>query len=82
MVSAPRRPHRPPRRAIGCGMDIVLIAGLRLDGSSWDRVVPGLTAAGHRPHPLTLPGLEAGGTNRAGITLRDHVDAVVAAASG
>lgn len=60
-------------------MDILLIPGLWLDGSSWDRVVPALAAAGHRAHPLTLPGLEAGATNRGGITLRDHVDAVVAA---
>ena len=37
-------------------MDIVLIGGLWLDGSAWDRVVPELEALGHRPVPLTLPG--------------------------
>ena len=33
-------------------MDIVLIAGLWLDGSVWDGVVPALEALGHRPVPL------------------------------
>ena len=60
-------------------MDIVLIPGLWLDGSSWERVVPGLEQAGHRTHPLTLPGMESKGADRSGIRLRDHVDAVVAA---
>jgi pimeloyl-ACP methyl ester carboxylesterase len=57
-------------------MDIILIPGLWLDGSSWDAVSPVLTAAGHRPHPVTLPGLESQDADRSGITLRDHVDAV------
>lgn len=56
-------------------MDIVLIPGFWLDASSWDPVVPVLEAAGHRTHPLTLPG-------GAGTTLRDHVDAVIAAVDG
>ena len=30
-------------------MDILLIAGLWLDGSAWDDVVPALRALGHRP---------------------------------
>lgn len=60
-------------------MDLILIPGLWLDGSSWDDVVPVLEAAGHRTHPLTLPGMQALDADRAGITLRDHVDAVVAA---
>jgi len=60
-------------------MDIILIPGLWLDGSSWDDVVPTLEQAGHRTHPLTLPGMEARQTDRSGITLRDHVDAVVEA---
>ena len=59
-------------------MEIVLIPGLWLDGSSWDAVVPVLERAGHRTHALTLPGMEARDTDRSGITLRDHVDAVVA----
>ncbi|CAM5669083.1 Esterase OS=Streptomyces griseorubiginosus OX=67304 GN=AQJ54_33745 PE=4 SV=1 [Streptomyces griseorubiginosus] len=30
-------------------MDILLIAGLWLDGSAWDDVVPALEELGHRP---------------------------------
>ncbi|GAA0237981.1 alpha/beta fold hydrolase [Cryptosporangium japonicum] len=59
-------------------MDVILIPGLWLDGSSWNAVTPGLEAAGHRVHPLTLPGLESPDADRAPISLRDHVDAVVA----
>ncbi len=59
-------------------MDIILVPGFWLDGSSWDEVSPPLIAAGHRVHPLTLPGLESAATSRAGIGLRDHIDAVVA----
>ena len=59
-------------------MDIILIPGLWLDGSSWDQVVPALQHAGHRTHALTLPGMETKTSDRSGITLRDHVDAVVA----
>jgi pimeloyl-ACP methyl ester carboxylesterase len=60
-------------------MDIILIPGMWLDGSSWDDVVPALERAGHRARALTLPGMESKDADRSGITLRDHVDAVVAA---
>jgi len=53
-------------------MDILLIAGLWLDGSAWNQVVPAVEAAGHRPVPLTLP---SGGA----ATLEDQLAAVVAA---
>ncbi|HXW87533.1 MAG TPA: alpha/beta fold hydrolase, partial [Streptosporangiaceae bacterium] len=58
-------------------MDIILIPGFWLDGSSWDEVVPALEQAGHRTHALTLPGKESRDADRSLITLRDHVDAVV-----
>lgn len=58
-------------------MDLILIPGLWLDASSWDAVVPVLQRAGHRTHPLTLPGMESKDADRSDITLRDHVDAVV-----
>ncbi|MER7703714.1 alpha/beta hydrolase [Kitasatospora sp. NPDC097605] len=57
-------------------MDILLIAGLWLDGSAWDDVVPELAALGHRPVPLTLPGQ---GDGAAGATLDAQVEAVLAA---
>jgi len=60
-------------------MDIILIPGFWLDASSWDEIVPVLEQAGHRTHPLTLPGMESTDADRAEITLRDHVDAVAAA---
>jgi len=57
-------------------MDILLIAGLWLDGSAWDRVVPELESLGHRPVPLTLPGQGDGSTS---ATLEAQVASVVAA---
>jgi pimeloyl-ACP methyl ester carboxylesterase len=58
-------------------MDIILIPGFWLDASSWEEVVPSLQRAGHRAHALTLPGMDSKDADRSGITLRDHVDAVV-----
>jgi pimeloyl-ACP methyl ester carboxylesterase len=57
-------------------MDILLVAGLWLNGSAWDDVVPELAALGHRPVPLTLPGQGDGATS---ATLDDQVAAVLAA---
>ena len=57
-------------------MDVLLIAGLWLDGSAWDKVVPALEALGHRPIPLTLPGQ---GDGSASATLDDQVAAVLTA---
>ena len=63
-------------------VDLILIPGLWLDGSSWDAVVPLLQRAGHRTHALTLPGMASREADRGGITLRDHVDAVVEVIDG
>src|SRR5215213_2265667 len=58
-------------------MEMILIPGFWLDGSSSDDVVPALEQAGHRAHALTLPGMESRSADRSEITLRDYVDAVV-----
>jgi pimeloyl-ACP methyl ester carboxylesterase len=63
-------------------MDLILVPGLWLTASSWDAVVPALEAAGHRTHPLTLPGMESPGADRSAVTRQDHVNAVVAAIDG
>ena len=60
-------------------MDIVLVPGMWLDASSWEEVGAALQNAGHRVHPLTLPGLESREADRSQIGLRDHVAAVVEA---
>jgi pimeloyl-ACP methyl ester carboxylesterase len=57
-------------------MDVLLIAGLWLDGSAWNEVVPALEALGHHAVPLTLPGQ---GDGPASATLDDQVAAVLAA---
>ena len=57
-------------------MDIVLIAGLWLDGSVWDNVAAQLEARGHRAVPVTLPGQ---GDGNVSATLTDQSAAVVAA---
>jgi pimeloyl-ACP methyl ester carboxylesterase len=59
-------------------MHVILIPGLWLDGSSWDKVVPAIEAAGHVAHPLTLPGMESRDADRSKVTFADHADAVVA----
>lgn len=57
-------------------MDILLIGGLWLDGTAWDRVAAELETLGHRPVPVTLPGQ---GDGAASATLDDQLAAVLAA---
>jgi pimeloyl-ACP methyl ester carboxylesterase len=57
-------------------MDILLIAGLWLDGSVWENVAARIEARGHRAVPVTLPGQ---GDRNASATLADQVAAVVTA---
>ncbi|PFG43442.1 pimeloyl-ACP methyl ester carboxylesterase [Isoptericola jiangsuensis] len=58
-------------------MDVILVPGFWLNASAWDAVTPPLVAAGHTVHPLTLPGMASGDDDRSGVTLADHVAAVV-----
>ncbi len=55
-------------------MDILLIAGLWLDSSAWDDVVPRLRDLGHEPVAVSLPGQGAPPTT---ATLDDQREAVV-----
>jgi pimeloyl-ACP methyl ester carboxylesterase len=57
---------------------IVLVPGFWLGAWAWDEVAEALRADGHDVTALTLPGLESPDTDRSGITMRDHVDAIVA----
>jgi pimeloyl-ACP methyl ester carboxylesterase len=62
---------------------IILVPGFWLGAWAWDEVVPKLKAAGHDDvTALTLPGMDSPETDRRGITLQDHVDAIVAALEG
>lgn len=63
-------------RRVGAAMDIVLIAGLWLDGKAWHEVVPELEQYGHRVDTLTLPGQ---GDRDASATLEDQLTAIVKA---
>ncbi|KTR76772.1 hydrolase [Microbacterium oxydans] len=60
-------------------MDIILIPGLWLDASSWEDVIPSLEAAGHRAHPLTMPGLGEPASASSEVGISDWIDAAVAA---
>ncbi|MDQ1395318.1 MAG: hypothetical protein QOG64_577, partial [Acidimicrobiaceae bacterium] len=66
----------PSGAAYGRGMDILLIAGLWLDGSAWNGVVGPLEGYGHRTVPLTLPGQ---GDKSSSATLEAQIAAVLAA---
>lgn len=59
-------------------MDVVLVPGLWLDASTWERVLPPLEAAGHTPRPLTMPGVGEPAERSAEIGIADWVAAVVA----
>ena len=56
---------------------IILVPGFWLGAWAWDEVAEILRADGHDVTALTLPGLESAETDRSGITLADHVDAIV-----
>ena len=56
---------------------IILVPGFWLGAWAWDDVAALLRADGFDVTALTLPGLESAETDRSGITLDDHVDAIV-----
>ncbi len=58
-------------------MDVILIPGLWLDGSSWAAVAEGLDDYGLTTHPITLPGTGPGSAEAAKVDLDDLVGAVV-----
>jgi len=58
-------------------MDVILVPGLWLDASSWDDILPALEAAGHTPHPLTMPGTGEPAASSADIGIADWVAAAV-----
>jgi pimeloyl-ACP methyl ester carboxylesterase len=58
------------------GAPIVLVPGFWLGAWAWDDVATALRADGHGVTPLTLPGLESIRTDRASVSLSDHVDAI------
>lgn len=60
-------------------MHLILVPGLWLDGSAWEKVTPPLEAAGHTTVPLTLPGTESKDADRSGISAQDVIGAIVAA---
>ena len=56
---------------------IVLVPGFWLGAWAWDGVAEALRADGHHVTALTLPGLESADADRSGITMSDHVNAIV-----
>src|SRR6266542_3529105 len=61
---------------------IILVPGFWLGAWAWDEVAAALRADGHDVTALTLPGLDSVDTDRSGITLLDHVNAIVDAIHG
>ncbi|NGP07469.1 alpha/beta hydrolase [Rhodococcus sp. 14C212] len=64
------------------GAHVVLVPGFWLGAWAWEGVAEDLRARGHRVDALTLPGLGSVRTDRSGVTLDDHVGAVVDAVAG
>ncbi|WP_226533045.1 alpha/beta fold hydrolase [Microbacterium paraoxydans] len=60
-------------------MDIILIPGLWLDASSWDDVIPVLEKAGHRVHPLSMPGLGESASASSEIGIAEWIAAATSA---
>jgi hypothetical protein len=56
---------------------IILVPGFWLGAWAWDEVAEALRADGHDVAAVTLPGLESADADRSGITLSDHVNAIV-----
>jgi pimeloyl-ACP methyl ester carboxylesterase len=56
---------------------IVLVPGFWLGAWAWDEVAAALRADGHDVTALTLPGLESADADRSGVTMADHVEAIV-----
>jgi pimeloyl-ACP methyl ester carboxylesterase len=56
---------------------IILVPGFWLGAWAWDEVVDLLRVDGHDVTALTLPGLDSVDADRSGITLNDHVEAIV-----
>lgn len=58
---------------------IVLVPGFWLGAWAWDEVATILRRDGFEVTAVTLPGLESPESDRASVTLADHVDAIVSA---
>jgi pimeloyl-ACP methyl ester carboxylesterase len=56
---------------------IVLVPGFWMGAWAYDEVAEALRADGHDVTALTLPGLDSVDTERSGISLSDHVNAIV-----
>lgn len=75
--AAPQEPKGTvgPLRYVAAMTNFVLVAGAWLGSWAWSDVLPGLRAAGHTAHPLTLSGL----ADRQGVQAgqQTHVDDIV-----
>jgi len=56
---------------------IILVPGFWLGAWAWDEVAAILRADGHDVTAITLPGLESADSDRASVSLADHVQAIV-----